>query len=345
MVMDTSPLDTTPFDLRGTHYDIGVKLGQASALFTIPPWWPEPPSLEFAEACAREIAAFDAPLLDEVHGYADGQSQSYKQILRILCRQRLAGRIPAGRAVPVAPEQGGCTSLAWRSPDGRILIGRNYDFHEVQRIRQRIRLHPAEGFPTVGMRGSVPGGRYDGVNEAGLFVCLHIVLSEWVDEPRAGIPFHLIPRILLEKCRTMDEAVNKILAMPHLHSFNYLIADPDGFCCVECHHDRIRIVHPEDDLLATGNFYRHPEMTPLQKNRQQIVSRHRVAYLESGAWQHHEPDRAIRAAMEDHSNRVCGHEGGHTTLWSCVADLTERKIYYTAGSPCREPYLNIPWPE
>src|SRR5260221_14779634 len=115
-MMNQLPLDTTPFDLRGTHYDIGVAIGQASAPFTIPPWWPEPPPVDFAYACAEQIAAFDAPLLDEIQGYADGQNQTYDQILRIICRQRLAGRIPA-----IPPEHGGCTSLAWRAPDGRIL--------------------------------------------------------------------------------------------------------------------------------------------------------------------------------------------------------------------------------
>ena len=33
------------------------------------------------------------------------------------------------------------------------------------------------------MRGSVPAGRYDGVNDAGLFVCLHVVMAR---QPDAG---------------------------------------------------------------------------------------------------------------------------------------------------------------
>ena len=55
------------------------------------------------------------------------------------------------------------------------------------------------------MRGSVPAGRYDGVNDAGLFVCLHVVLADEPNIARPGVPFHLIPRILLEACAFIDQ--------------------------------------------------------------------------------------------------------------------------------------------
>ncbi len=351
--MDTPPLDTTAFDLRGSHYEIGVANGQGSAPLALPTWWPEPPPLDFARACEQEIVALDAPLIEELHGYADGQGQPYEQLLQVICRPRLGGRIRTGSVPPIPPipEQGGCTGIAWRTTTGLILVGRNYDFYPVQRIRQRIRLHPDAGRATLGMRGSVPAGRYDGVNDAGLFVSLHVVLTDRVHPPRPGVPFHLIPRILLEMCRTMDEVITQIMRMAHLHSFNYLIADPVGFCCVECHPDRVRIVYPGDarlNILAVGNFYRHPDMRPLQNRREQHISRQRVAYLESGVWQDQQLSRSwttTQAAMQDHTAAVCGHTGGHTTLWSCVADLTEKRIAYTLGAPCCEPYSGIRWPE
>src|SRR5215831_16151694 len=109
-------IDTTTFDLEGTHYDIGVAIGRGSQPFSLPAWWPEPPPLPYAEACAREISALHPLLLDEIHGHADGQKQSYAEILRIICRQRLGGRslmAPVVSSSPVIPEHGGCTSVAW----------------------------------------------------------------------------------------------------------------------------------------------------------------------------------------------------------------------------------------
>lgn len=340
--MITSP-DTRTFDLSGSHYEIGLAIGRGSEPFAMPAWWPEPPSLDFAHACAREIAAIHPPLLDELYGHADGQALPYDDLLRIVCRYRMGGR-PISAIAPV-PEQGGCTSVAWRAPDGHVRVGRNYDFYTIQRVRQRIHLQPDGAQPTVGMRGSVPAGRYDGVNAAGLFVCLHVVLSERVESPRPGVPFHLIPRILLETCATVAEAIDRIMAMPHLHSFNYLLADPHTFVVIECHARRLRIVYPDRDVLAVGNFYHHPDMAALQQRRTQTVSRARAAYLESGVWQNDDRWTSIQAAMTDHSARVCGHDGGHTTLWSCVADLTARRIAYAAGAPCHEPYADVAWPK
>lgn len=334
-------IDTTTFDLEGSHYDIGVAIGQGSPLFSLPAGWPEPPPLSFADACAGEIAAFHSLLIDEIRGHADGQAQSFDEMMRIICRQRLGGRI-----APIIPEHGGCTSMVWRAPNGHMLVGRNYDFHSVQRIRQRIRLRPEGSRPTVGMRGSVPAGRYDGVNDAGLFVCLHIVLSDQPKTVRPGVPFHLVPRILLETCSTVKQALDTIMMMPHLHGFNYLIADANSAVAVECHADRIRILYPEHDVLAVGNFYRHPDMAPLQQRRQQLVSRQRVAFLDSGSWQRPDLDPwdNLKRAMQDHVSAVCGHKGGHTTLWSAVADLTAKRIDYTLGAPCCSLYDPITWP-
>jgi len=331
-------IDSRSFDLSGSHYDIGLAIGRGSPPFVLPTWWPEPPPMPFATACAREIAAFHPGLLDELYGHADGQAQRYEDLLRIVCRYRLGGR-------PVSvPEQGGCTSFAWRAPDGHVLVGRNYDFYPVQRIRQRIRLQPQGAYPTVGMRGSVPCGRYDGVNHAALFVSLHIVLAERVESVRPGIPFHLIPRLLLETCATVDQAIDKLMEIPHLHSFNYLLADADKFVSVECHSERVRIVYPKGDLLPVGNFYQHPDMESLQRNRRQAISRERVCYLVGKAWQRADAWESVRAALTNHEFEVCGHTGGHTTLWSAMADLTARRVAYTGNAPCLEPHQEIVWP-
>jgi len=334
------PLDLATFDLRGGHYAIGMAIGQGSSRFELPAWWPEPPGADFTQGCARAIASIHPGLLDELYGHADAQAQPYDQLLRIICRERLGGR-------PVhVPEIGGCTSFAWRAPDGHIRVGRNYDFYPVQRVRQRIRLAPDGAQATIGMRGSVPCGRYDGVNEAGLFVSLHIVLAARSEHPQPGVPFHLIPRILLESCATVRQAIDLLVQIPHIHSFNYLLADPTEFVVVECHADRLRINWPSGDRLAVGNFYRHPDMRSLQRHEKQHLSRARVQFLESDAWAIEAPDpwTAVQRALTDHAIGVCGHSGGHTTLWSCIADLTERRIAYTIDAPCRGAHVDVQWP-
>lgn len=343
-----SPVDYRAFHLTGSHYEIGVSLGQLSQRYVLPPWWPEAPPLPFAQACAHEIALIHPPLLDEIHGYADSQQVPYGDMLRMLCRQKMTGRTPTRDMNPVSsgpliPETGGCISFAWRVSDGQIIVGRNYDFHTIQRIRHRITLNPSDGYNTVGMRGSVPGGRYDGVNSEGLLVCLHVVMANRPEHDRAGIPFHFIPRLLLETCSNVDEALYAITLIPHMHSFNYLLADSQRFVVVEAHADRLRILENES-FIAVGNCYQHPQMKPLSGKRTQSLSHSRIAYLHSLPHQQGEPWALVEAALRHHDSQMCGHQGGHTTLWSMMAHMHNRVLQYAPGAPCSTPFEEVSWP-
>jgi acyl-CoA:6-aminopenicillanic acid acyl transferase len=374
------PIDYQSFDLAGPHYDLGFVQGARTERFEIPPWWPAPPDLAFAEDCARQIAEVHLPLLDELRGYADGQRLSYEELLRGVCRRsmRLRARVPA-----VYPE-GGCSSFATIDADRHVRVGRNYDFHPVQRVRQRLRLKPERGRPSVGMRGSVPGGRYDGVNDAGVFICLHVALSDEPEEIRPGIPFHLLPRLVLETCTTAREAVDLLTRVRHLHPFNYLVADARGdLFVVEAHPARVRVLDPElerpernaknrdevegrayalhasstalrsaqsacstedeqlpHNFIAATNHYRHPDMIPFQHGRKLTHSQDRLAFLYENAGR-----RTSTSLLTHHASRVCGHSGGHTTLWSLTADLTAHTLAYAPGAPCVTPYEPVPWPD
>ena len=52
----------------------------------------------------------------------------------------------------------------------------------------------------------------------------------------------------------------------------------------------------------------------------------------------------LTPALADHASGVCGHSGGHTTLWSVKADLTARTISYARGAPCETVFEAVEWP-
>lgn len=329
-------VDYQAFDLDGSHYDLGFAQGARTERFEIPAWWPAPPDWAFAQACAGRIAEIHPPLLDELRGYADAQRMPFEDLLRGVCRRTM--RVRARR--PVYPE-GGCSSFAFVAGDGHVRVGRNYDFHPAQRVRQRLRLKPEHGRPSLGMRGSVPGGRYDGVNDAGLFICLHVALSDEPEHFEPGIPFHLLPRLVLETCATTREAVDLLTHVRHLHPFNYLIADATGdLAVVEAHPSRVRVMGPEGKFIAATNHFRHPDLLGFQRGRKLNHSQTRLAFL----YTHAKPIDGC-SLLTDHSSQLCGHTGGHTTLWSLTADLTARTIAYAPGAPCETPYEPAPWPK
>ena len=320
--------DYRVFDLGGSHFDIGYALGKSTPRFAILPWWSTSPPLDFALACAALAGDVHPPLLAEYRGYAEAQSVRYENLLQGICRVSLRQR-----AV------GGCTSFAWRR-EGRIVVGRNYDFRTLQRMRLRIRLAPDVALPTVGMQGSLPGGRYDGVNAHGLFVSLHVVMADDPEERAPGVPFHLVPRLLLERCRTVDEAVELITCMPHLNAFNYLLADPARFLAVEAHPSRVRVVEPVGDRLVVANHYRHPDMVALQSRREATGSKRRVERAEALI----EMDVEVESILRDHAAPLCEHRPHHSTLWSVVADLDARRIAYALGMPCTVVHQAVDWP-
>ncbi len=316
------------------------------------------------------MAELHPPLLDELHGYAEAQGIGYEELLRGVCRRSMRLRA-AMVAAPGYPE-GGCSSFAVVAADGRVLAGRNYDFHSVQRVRQRLRLRPAVGRPSVGMRGSVPGGRYDGVNDRGLFISLHVALSDEPEALRPGLPFHWLPRLVLETCADTRAAVNLLTRVRHLHPFNYLVADSArAMYVVEAHPQRVRVIEPDNTrseaggFVAATNHFRHPDMLGFQRGRKLTHSQRRLEFLysvlspASGA---PSPDadpvgniagradrvrrggRGVRSILTDHPSHLCGHAGGHTTLWSVTADLTAREIDYARGAPCEAEFERVDWP-
>lgn len=326
---ENKQVDYRAFDLRGSHHAIGLTLGRANPRFRLMPWWSPAAERDFALDCLSIVGEVHAPILDEYRGYAEAQSIAYEELLQGICRRSLRQRVV-----------GGCTSFAFRSADSMI-VGRNYDFRTIQTMRLRIRLAPDAALPTVGMQGSVPGGRYDGVNEHGLFVSLHVVMADDPDQLSPGIPFHLIPRLLLETCRDVDAALDLVTRIPHLNSFNYLLADPKRSVAVEAHPARVRVSGPADDVCVVTNHYGHPEMIALQGRRDVSGSQRR---MDRAMALLHDDVIDVRSIVCDHIAPLCDHRAGNSTLWSVVADLGRRQIAYAAGNPCTIAHQTVTWP-
>jgi predicted choloylglycine hydrolase len=320
------------FDLIGDHYACGFQMGRQTALRTIPTPGSRPIDLAFAQACADRVGYYHPALLDEYRGYADGQSRPWEDVLPHFSLNHPAGKI------------GGCSTLVWCAADGRVLVARNYDFTSDQQSRYLIKTSPPCFHAVLGTNASLIGGRYDGVNEAGLFVALHLV--RWKEPASVGpaIPFHLAPRILLETCQTADQALTRLLDMPLMHAFNYVLADEREFFVVEVYPQARRVRQGKDRLIVTNHF-QHPDMEAYHGPRKATNSRQRQRRLEE-LWgmRRGDPWTWGQEILTDHVGPLCNHDRHLATLWSLVADLTRRRIAYSLGTPCEEPYVELRWP-
>jgi hypothetical protein len=166
---------------------------------------------------------------------------------------------------------------------------------------------------------------------------------------RPGVPFHLVGRLALELCGTAREARDLLLAIPHLSSLCYLVADANEAFVIEADPRRVRALDPslagDDGAVSVANHFRHPEMRPLQSQRPLEHSRRRCAYLRHGpgagaTWD--EAQTHALASLGDQSIPVCGRSGWMETLWSAVANLRDGRIWYAPGPPDATPFELIP---
>jgi hypothetical protein len=375
------PPDYRYFEVRGSHDHLGYELGRADPPFQMQFWWWPPPAPAFAEACRDVVYDLHPHLIDEFEAYADAQRLPARELWRRCCRVHLKARVRPAHLLPTSTAEGevgeiaeGCSTFVWFSPSPRpaspslrreempstpgrrrcVVVGRNYDYLPHQTRRQRIRFAPdCCANASVGARGGVPCGRYDGVNQHGLFVSLHVVMTDTPaeDEVRPGVPFHLVARMALERCHTAREAAGLLERIPHLSSLNYLVADQHDAFVIEADPRRVRVLEREGDTMVATNHFRHPEMHPLQGGRTFENSACRLAFLmrSSASQRLHAPavDDLLRHAghiMADRTAPVCGLSGSLTTLWSCVAELTTRRIRYASGPPSHTPYEELPAP-
>ncbi|HEY0737752.1 MAG TPA: C45 family peptidase [Herpetosiphonaceae bacterium] len=286
--------------------------------------WPWEEDYAFLQGCASIVGEIAPWLWDELATFADGLDLRPEQGLFVR-----AGSLPHG-----------CSAVAWRGYDGRVLTGRTYDFYVRMRTRHLLVTRPDQGFAHVGMNGGLAGGRYDGLNEHGLFVALHKVMADRPATVAPGVPYHLVLRLALQCCRTAEEAAELIMRVPHLASFNYTVADPSGaLIALECYPGEPVQRRDGDDVLAVTNHYESPSLARFQGRRPTAESRRRKAALEAVGARWGDGWNATLDAISDHENGVCCHREFSSTLWAGVFDLGAKLAEYSFGAPCRNPLV------
>ncbi len=292
-----------------------------------------PSQLSFARDCLQVVCNFHPPLMDEFEGWADALGVSMDSVLRML-------------SFGMKAKSRFSSAFAWRCGE-RVIVGRNYDFFYWARIRHLIHAKPLAYYATVGMNDGLLGGRHDGVNEQGLFVALTSVMTARPQRVQPGVIFHLVPRILLETCASAGEAVMLACEMPHLMSYSYIIADAEEMFVVEAYPGSVCVREAEEGHIAVTNHFLHPDLQRLMRSSIQGNSEERLSRIVSvlrEAKENTDPWMLGRDILTDHETPVCGHTDGLATLWSLVADLTNQRLTYSLGAPCRNQYQEIPWP-
>lgn len=178
----------------------------------------------------------------------------------------------------------GCSSLSC-SGSGGIVFGRNFDFTlrsfaELSGIPASattrpfidpvilLDLQPQDtGYRTVCLVAhDLCGGVYDGMNEHGLCVAV-LAVTDGMQMPSpefVGFDELMVPRLLLESCRTVDEAAQMFPALPKLRPMipvHYHLCDASGRSAVlewNAESGQYGVVNDSGGFLACTNHFLSP---------------------------------------------------------------------------------------
>jgi hypothetical protein len=216
------------------------------------------------------------------------------------------------------------TFPASASPDHVARFGRNLDFFSLNVADKYTTLFivkPDDGryaFASVGWPGMI--GVLSGMNEHGL----SLANMEVTRQPRLpqAMPYTLLYRTILEKCRTVDEAVALLQKTPIQTANNLMLMDAAGNRAVaELSPDtgvHIRRGLPSAVLISTNHQRNQDQDTPGRCWRYDYI--HKTAASEFG----HVDIPSI--------NEMLAHTGSKITLQSMIFEPANRVIYLAAGT-------------
>lgn len=197
--------------------------------------------------------------LSEIKALATASGMDESAILMAQCFLDLQGSVACSTI----------TLPASASPDGVARFGRNLDFPGLKVAENNsvlLIVHPRDRFAFAAV--SWPGliGVLSGMNEHGL--CLaNMEVPRTPRKEATGMPYTLLYRTVLEKCKTVNEAIALLESTPRQTANNLMLMDAAGDrAVIEITPEKIAVRRASDSQsLISTNHQRDQDLTTLGK--------------------------------------------------------------------------------
>lgn len=221
--------------------------------------WPE--IRDIAASFEPTITSFDAALLDEMHGIAEGANVDAAAILLLNARTEILKiAVLRARGQPEAIDPDGCTSilvLPEASASNEMIHAQNWDWHvECAETAVVVRIRRDDG-PDILTFTEAGGLARSGFNAAGISITANYLESDR-DYRQIGVPLALLRRKALEQAH-LALAMRIIYASPKSASNNVLVAHVRGIAIdFECAPDETFQIRAEGGLIVHANHFQSP---------------------------------------------------------------------------------------
>ncbi|KAM0389154.1 hypothetical protein ACHAQC_009032 [Fusarium culmorum] len=301
------------------------------------------------EAVRQEAQKYIEPLrnispshIEEIQGLADGAGVDLLDIIALNVRTEITFSLYTDD--PTTPIQtDGCTGVAYRQPDGQMLLAQNWDWQPKQAPNLLI-CHisqPGTDMPNISMVTEAGVIGKIGINSAGVGTVLNAIRARGVDNTK--LPIHLALRTALES-RSAREAANKLYKMGTAGSGHILVSDPREALGLECTSIGIKEISLDNNgaLVHTNHLLlEHPGVDepgwlPDSKVRFARMSELVQDKIASANINHNslfelfKDEQGYPASI---NRDVTAHRDGTTTLFNINMDLAKRKALVSMGRP------------
>jgi predicted choloylglycine hydrolase len=233
-----------------------------------------------------------------------------------------------------------------------VLVGRSYEFNEAVDDKRFCTTFIDGKYAHIGF-STLFFGRTDGMNEHGLSVTMSaggipVGINPGMTSPiQEGLQFWALVRVILEQCKTVDEAIALFQEFPNCGNPIFIVADPGGAAArLETYGphkfvQRIVGASPQKYLLAANHFL-SPEMRQIDPTTHaHSTNRYRAikSFIEKNA-----PKinlTGMKGLLADkYPQGLCCHfyREFFGTLYSFVFDLTDKRAEISFGSPAVNPW-------
>lgn len=318
---------------RGTHYEAGFQWGSLlfkhkNIILEHIPFEITEERMEYAMSCIPIYQQYYPEIFEEILGLAHGQDSDFRILQAVLFSMY---------AIPPV-----CQCSCFAVSDGEhILLGRNSDFlTELEKQNMNVIYRLSDGAYSFTGNTTAFVEMEDGVNEHGLAIGLTSVFPV---SRKPGFNAGLLLRYVLEKCRSVPEAIAAVRRLPIGSAQTFTLADAGGnMAVVECCAERTKVrisVNCHQHFVCAVNRFQFLEMEGVLPEIDDWFAAIRyqtlVSALESNI---HCLDLAFaRKLLSGEYGFLCQYDrsSGKDTVWSVIYDLKERRIYRCERNPGR----------
>lgn len=316
---------------RGTHYDAGYRYGnliykkgiRLENAFNL-----TNEKLAFGKLCIKEYEKVFPEILDEIRGMAKGQRVSFEELASFIF------------SMYCFVFNNRCTCFAFKDEEN-IIFGRNSDFATSLADKYESTYYCLDnGYSFIGNTTAMIQME-DGINEYGLAVGLTFIYPTVI---KPGLNSGMLVRYLLEKCKSVNEAVEQLYRLPIGSAQTITMVDSTGdMVVVECNCENVEIVRTKESssFVSAANHFLSEKMIKYQFDGDDDIHSHERYETVYNAFKNN--TYSLKFAQDLLSGKLgfmCQYnrKEGFDTVWSSVYDIKNKKVYRVEGNPSRKKF-------